>query len=262
MAMPEQPPRTGTTGINRLIASAFRVRLVSDVPERLARSPLPYRPDRVRRDRIVAIERRGVLFVHVPKNAGTTICQQLYGRQLKHHSVRYYASVAPQVLNLPSFAILREPVCRFRSAFAFARSGGSADRTISHPFNARYRAFESIDDAIDHLATARSPFDVDHIFRPQAWYLTDAQGRCRVDNLVPYEDIDYLGTIMGLDELDGLPRINGSTNSCSSAAPITLNPSQEAFIEDFYSTDLALWRDAVRFTSPTSRPCSARRATS
>ena len=250
---------TGTAGINRLIASAFRVRLVSDVPERLARSPLPYRPNAKRRERITTIQRRGVLFIHVPKNAGTSVCHQLYGTQIKHETVRYYASVAPRVLDLPSFAILRDPVCRFLSAFAYASNGGTRDRKVARPFNARYRAFETVDDAIDHLATARSPFDIDHIFRPQSWYLTDAQGDCRVENLIPYEEIDSLGAIMGLDELDALPRLNRSNTG---TAPIRLNPSQEAFIEDFYAGDYALWRGAVRVTSLKSRPCSARRATS
>lgn len=123
----------GTAGINRLIASAFRVRLVSDVPERLARSPLPYRPNAKRRERITTIQRRGVLFIHVPKNAGTSVCHQLYGTQIKHETVRYYASVAPRVLDLPSFAILRDPVCRFLSAFAYASNGGTRDRKVARP---------------------------------------------------------------------------------------------------------------------------------
>ncbi|WP_232495889.1 sulfotransferase [Novosphingobium kaempferiae] len=252
-----QPPssKSGTTGINRLIASAFGVRLVSDVPERLTRSPIPYRPNARRRARIDAIRDSGVLFIHVPKNAGTSVCHQLYGTQIKHETVRYYASVAPDVLDLPSFAILRDPVCRFRSAFAYARSGGTRDRAVARPFNARYRAFSRIDDAIDHLASARSPFDVDHIFRPQSWYLNDAQGACRVDRLVPYHEIDRLGQITGLDGLTDLPRLNRS----SAPAPLVLSPRQEAFVKDFYAEDFALWEE---ITSPASRPCSGRRATS
>ena len=251
-------PTTSKTHINRLIASAFRVRLVSDVPERMARSRIPYRPNARRRNRIAAIRDSGMLFIHVPKNAGTSVSEQLYGQQIKHETVRYYAMVAPDVLDLPSFAIVRDPVARFLSAFAYASNGGTRDRSVARPFNARYQAFEGIDDAIDHLACARSPFNIDHIFRPQSWYLTDSEGACRIDRLVPYEALDRLGQIVGLPALDDLPRLNGRTGT----APPTLSPSQNAFVKDFYAADFALWRNACLTTSRISRPCSARRATS
>lgn len=255
----QKPPRKpGTSGINRMIASAFRVHLVSDVPERLARSPLRYRPNARRRERLARIRESGVLFIHVPKNAGTSVCEKLYGAQIKHETIRYYASVAPDVLALPSFAIVRDPVSRFRSAFAYARNGGTGDRVVARPFNRRYRAFETIDDAINHLATAKSLFDLDHIFRPQNWYLTDAEGRCRVDNLVPYHEIDRLGQIVGIDHLQELPRLNSRSGE---AAP-ALTPSQEAFVKDFYARDFALWARAEQVTSRTFRPCSERRAIS
>jgi hypothetical protein len=110
------PAQSGTVGINRLIASAFGVRLVSDVPERLSRWRIPYPPSAQRRHRIAAIQESGVLFIHVPKNAGTSVCDRLYGEQIKHETVRYYAMVAPDLLDLPSFAIVRDPVARFLSA--------------------------------------------------------------------------------------------------------------------------------------------------
>ncbi|HUD31257.1 MAG TPA: sulfotransferase family 2 domain-containing protein [Novosphingobium sp.] len=255
---PEPRPVSGTSGVNRLIASLFGVRLVSDVPERLSRWRIPYPPNARRRERIAAIRACGVLFVHVPKNAGTSICEALYGRQIKHETVRYYAMVAPDVLDLPSFAVVRDPVARFLSAYRYARGGGTADRAVARPFNARYRRFSGIDDAIDHLACARSPFAVDHIFRPQSWYLTDAAGDCRVDTLVPYEALGQLGDIVDLRGLDDLPRLN----RCRSGAPPALDPSQEAFVRAFYASDFALRQKAAPFTSRTSRPCSARRATS
>ena len=249
-------PTSPKTQINRLIAAALRVRLVSDIPERLARSRIPYRLNDRRRERIAVVRSSGMLFIHVPKNAGTSVCEQLYGQQIKHETVQYYAKVAPDLLDLPSFAIMRDPIARFRSAFAYARSGGTRDRRVVPPFDALYGAFEGIDDAIDHLACARSPFDIDHIFRPQSWYLTDAEGACRIDRLVSYEALDQLGQIVGVDRLDDLPRLNG----CS-AAPPPLSPSQEAFVKDFYAADFALWRNACLTTSRISRPCSARRAT-
>ncbi|MGF7148873.1 hypothetical protein FHS96_002501 [Sphingomonas zeicaulis] len=222
-------------GYRTALAAAFGVRLVSDIPERLCR--LGVRPwvDGKRRRRIEAIRRAGVLFVHVPKNAGMSISQHLYGCQVKHRSMRYYLSVAPDLAALPSVAVVRDPVQRFLSAFAYARAGGTAHNRVATPFNARYRGFAGIDDALDHLAQARGPFDIDHIFRPQSWYLLDRQGRLAVDDLIDFEDLGRIAGI-GHHRLEmPLPRINAGAR-CDH--PLT--PRQIDRIRRFYRADIAL----------------------
>lgn len=238
--LPTSRKPSGTTGINRLIASAFRVRLVSDVPERLSRCRIPCPLDAKRHARIAAIRKARVLFVHIPKNAGTSICDRLYGQQIKHATVRYYAMVAPDLLDLPRFAIVRDPIERFWSAYRYAVAGGTCDRAVSRPFEALYRSFTGIDDAIDHLASARSHFAMDHIFRPQHWYLDAGPDARPIDCLVPYEALDRLGDLIGLDGLDDLPRLNRT----DSAPPPRLTLSQKAFLDQFYARDFALWHQA------------------
>lgn len=135
-----------------------------------------------------------MLFVHVPKNAGMSISEMLYGCQVKHASVRYYARVAPELLrDLDSIAVVRDPVDRFLSAYDYARAGGSADNRVSAPFYDIYKAFRSVDDALDHVERAASLYHVDHIFRPQTWYLADAAGAIRVRRLVRFEQVGELG---------------------------------------------------------------------
>lgn len=50
-------------------------------------------------------------------------------------------------------------------------------------------AFGGIDDALDHITHARSPYSIDHIFRPQTWYLTDTHGHIGVDRLFMLDDM-------------------------------------------------------------------------
>jgi hypothetical protein len=237
---PELERTTGTTGVNRIVASAFGVKLVSDVPERLCRHGLRPWIDGKRRRRIDRIRASRLLFIHVPKNAGTSICDRLYGAQMKHCSALYYARVAPDLLALPSFALVRDPVDRFLSAFRYARAGGTRHRTISEPFRGRYGSFRSIDDAIEHLASARSPFDVDHVFRPQSWYLLDARGRPAVDRLIPYERIGEIGRRLGREELDTLPEWNRSGETGERPTARQLD-----FLCRFYEADFALRLQAV-----------------
>src|SRR4051812_17110224 len=58
-----------------------------------------------------AMRRRNLIFVHVPRVAGTSITQALYGpRCTRHHSIRYYKTVAPGFwAQADSFAVLRDP---------------------------------------------------------------------------------------------------------------------------------------------------------
>ncbi|TCM19589.1 sulfotransferase family protein [Novosphingobium sp. PhB165] len=239
----------GTTGLNRIIASAFGVRLVSDVPERLSRFGLRPWLDAKRRQRLNRIRMSGLLFIHVPKNAGTSISDRLYGAQTKHASAIYYARAAPDLLILPSFAIVRNPVERFLSAYRYARAGGTLHRTISAPFRERYSGFRSIDDAIDHLAAARSPFDLDHVFRPQSWYLLDASGQLAVDRLIPYERIGEIGRLLRRPDLENLPQFNRCETACELPGRAQLD-----FLHQFYAHDFALRETALKAGAPLLTP--------
>lgn len=175
-----------------------------------------------------------MLFVHVPKNAGMSISEMLYGCQVKHASVRYYARVAPELLrDLDSIAVVRDPVDRFLSAYDYARAGGSADNRVSAPFHDIYKAFRSVDDALDHVERAASLYHVDHIFRPQTWYLADAAGAIRVRRLVRFEHVGELG-----GQFSGgrsVPSINRRSK------PVThLTSRQIQRIRRVYASDVAL----------------------
>ncbi|CAP55152.1 sulfotransferase family protein [Gluconacetobacter diazotrophicus] len=178
-----------------------------------------------RQERIDVIARRGILFIHVPKNAGTSVATALYGRALSHESMRLFLDVAPRLARtLPSVAILRDPVERFASAYRYARDGGSRHRNVAPPFRDRYMRFGSVDDALDHLEQARSLYHIDHIFRPQSWYITDLRDISHLPDRVP-----ELRTLR-------LPHLNESRSY-----PLTLTDRQQERIRAFYRADFALF---------------------
>ena len=72
--------------------------------------------------------RAGVAFVHVPRAAGLSISRTLYNRDIFHFSASQMRRVLPaDVLNLPRFAIVRNPWDRTVSAYHFATQGGVPD---------------------------------------------------------------------------------------------------------------------------------------
>ena len=65
-----------------------------------------------------AMRARNLIFVHVPRVAGTSIVRTLYGEGcIHHHSMRYYRALDPDFAqSAGSFALLRDPLERFASA--------------------------------------------------------------------------------------------------------------------------------------------------
>ena len=184
------------------------VKMSSDLHERLAELHIPYPPGPKRQERIRMIRHCGLLFIHIPKNAGTSISHTIYDMDIGHETIRYFHARMHDVRKYPSFAILRDPLKRFLSAYRYAQMGGSSDRRVSAGFRGRYMNFRCIDDALDHIANARSPYDIDHIFRQQKWYLTDKNGEIAVDHLFMMDDMDSVSSFMKKYTSRYIPHIN------------------------------------------------------
>ena len=229
-----------------LIHSAMRrvtgLKLVSDLHERPT-FPGIYPPlaPKLRR-RLTRIRGAGVLFIHIPKNAGMSVSSILYGEQLFHPTIRYYQRVAQDIAqDLPSFAIWRNPVERFVSAYYYARAGGAPEAPVSRAFRKSYGAFASLDDALDHVANAKSLYDVDHIFRPQFWYVADFAGRIAVDNICMIDDLDRAVASDALPGLRKIARLNRSK-------PMKMMPTaqQLARLQRLYPIDFAIFESLQR----------------
>lgn len=163
------------------------------------------------------------------------VSHALYGEQVRHASIRYYGAVAPALAkSLPTLAVFRDPIERFRSAYVYARAAGSRDNRVSEPFRSVYLTFRDVDDALDHLEAADWPYGVDHIFRPQSWYVTNGRGALAVDHLVALPDL--------ADALSALAPWAGplpDLNRTAGEKP-TLTPRQEWRLRYLYASDFAL----------------------
>ncbi|RVT94341.1 sulfotransferase family 2 domain-containing protein [Sphingomonas crocodyli] len=228
--------------VRSLRAAAHDVRLISDIPEKQCRLGRHPNLSSKRHRRLDMVRARGVLFIHVPKNAGTSISQQLYGEQIKHASVRYYRTVGGDLMDrVKSFCILRDPIDRFLSAYRYAIDAGTKDNRISPPFFSDYTGFRHVGDAIDHVAGARDMFRIDHIFRPQVWYVTTELGSIGVDHVVHY---DALGDLAAID-----PALRGADRvrlNASRDIPILLTRAQREEIMRVYARDYELIERAKR----------------
>ena len=230
-------------GLRQRLLGLAGVKMYSDLYERSSSLgpafPMPL--DFKRRRRLRAIEDAGALFIHIPKNAGMAVSQALYGQQIYHASIRYYGRFAPDlVASLPSFAIWRDPTERFLSALRFARTNGNSGNRIGIGFRAAYAHFESVDDALDHIEAAPSIFAVDHIFRPQFWYVSDRRARLAVDRILLIDELDGALADMHLPNLESVKHLNESA-----AFDFRLTDRQDHRLRRLFAIDFAI-HDSLR----------------
>ena len=203
---------------------------------------------RLFRARIPKVMRaRNVIFVHVPRVAGTSIVRALYGEGCIHHySMRYYRTVDPGFAeSAPSFAVLRDPIDRFASAFAFVRAGGTETCRLSEAFARQTENLKTVDDYLSFLEARRS-LDLDFVMRPQSWFVTDGgngsdTGAVLVKDLFLLgEDGAALADYIAPYGIGKLPWLNRAPRG-----HLFLTQSQRGRIERLYADDFALI-DSVR----------------
>lgn len=168
-------------------------------------------PDGLRR--AILVRRRspvwidaGIVFIHIPKAAGTSINQVLYGRFMGHMrvvDVRRWAPAA--VKSLPSFAITRNPWDRLVSAYRFAIRGTGVGRgiqaAIQQPKQYRIPEFDCFDTFVTEWLSRRDVAKLDYVFQPQSLFVCDKAGRVAVDHLGRIENLgptlDFVSRTIG-----------------------------------------------------------------
>jgi hypothetical protein len=184
--------------------------------------------------------RYNVLFVHIPKTAGTSIrsalrtdarrCLRLYGKHASVETfVRWYG--LKRFERLRSFCVVRDPLERFVSHYAYLKSDPSAFPEV--------RAIGSLDAYADAIAGG----DMRVIRRaervmPQHSFVS-LSGEIVVDDILHYEAIDQgfrtfcLSAGMSAPQL---PRQNRSIWAVDSASK-----QVRAFVRDYYRRDYELF---------------------
>jgi len=184
-----------------------------------------------------AMRRRRLIFVHVPRVAGMSIVRALYGEGgIRHYSMRYYAAIDPRFAAAAgSFALLRDPVDRFVSAYAFVRNSGTSASRLSDVFVTQTAHIASVDDYLCFLEE-RGPLDLDFVMRPQSWFVCGNDGAVLVKHLFLYgEDRAALGAFLKSHGIDMLPWLNRTERS-----ELRLTSRQISRIERIYAVDFAL----------------------
>jgi len=229
------PARWRTPDSKRIHHALFGVYFEEDIYERasiLAPGLMPLLGGRAAR----AMAERKLIFVHVPRVAGTSIARALYGSvPTRHHSIRYYRAVCPKLFTqVQSFALLRDPFQRFASAYTFVRAGGTATSRLSAVFAAATAHLRDVDDYLSFLE-GRDVLELDFVMRPQSWFVCDLEtGTPLVGELFVLGD-PAVSAYLRAQGVERLPWLNRAQRQ-----PLFLSTRQKARIERLYAQDFAL----------------------
>ena len=120
------------------------------------------------------IRSSGVVFIHIPRAAGVSVMRTIYrSAGIRHFTVDQFLEVAaPDLRDLPRFAIVRNPWDRAVSAYHFARQGGVAGGAqMAHLDRYRGPAFATFEAFVIQYLSTKNVWKADGVFRPQSYYL-------------------------------------------------------------------------------------------
>lgn len=220
------------------LKNALGVHLYSDVFIKMAESESLILQNIARKKAIRQMNGAKVVFIHIGKNAGTSINSILYRRNPGHFPARFYACSVPEIFHeCESFAVLRNPVERFKSAARMFLQNGTESVSIDPYFAAIAKKMKSAGDILHWVCdNYENPFDVDTTFRSQDWYVSGRNGVI-VDRLFSLEknfhELDqYVKSICGKN----IPHMNATDE-----VDLALSAAELSKLEKLYAPDFELY---------------------
>jgi hypothetical protein len=184
------------------------------------------------------MRRRNLIFLHVPRAGGTSIAHALYGEHcIQHHSARYFKTIAPEFWQgTESFAVVRDPLDRFASSYAFVRSGGTEHFRLSDVFLRQTEKIHNMDDYLSFIEE-RDVLMLDFVMRPQSWFICDLKtGQPLVKRLFLYgRDHEALSAYLSAHGVTRLPWLNKSIQM-----PLDFSARQKSRIQKIHHGDFQL----------------------
>ena len=193
------------------------------------------------------INDKRIIFVHIPKNAGSSIFDSLYNVNKDvssdHKPIEFYYMHKELNHPLKSFAVVRNPWDRFISIFFYIKrhSTNPHKNSTIQKFFTYINQFKNVNEFILKEFSSNKIFSYkSNIFWPQYKYITNNKKRIIVDHIIKFEtlneDIKELSKKLNLTI--NLPHLNKSNHNHHSTY---YTEETKEIIGKIYKTDIELF---------------------
>ena len=173
------------------------------------------------------------LFIHIPKTGGTSISSCLYERNQPHLTAAFifnlYGDLARSV---PSFAVVRNPLDRLKSAYHFLRNGGTSIIAASR-YEMRQLDFTSFADFVDGIHANPNLANRILTLATQQDFVCDQQGNVIVDHLFRMTSEGFSQRLFDWLAISQMPRLNATQYSTASVTADTRRKVEFLYAADY-----------------------------
>lgn len=183
-----------------------------------------------------------VIFIHIPKNAGRSIYKDIFDAEGRHIQLkRYYLYSPSQTLSFFKFAVVRDPVERFVSAFNGLKGSARGDGEYDAFVRKNIESFHDVSDFVDWMRASKK--NIDKVltwvhFYPQYKWINVEDANVTVDRLLRFESLstDWPKFAADMGFSPSLSFVGKGKTS-----EIKLSEGQVEFIREVYSRDCELF---------------------
>jgi chondroitin 4-sulfotransferase 11 len=121
--------------------------------------------------------KRGIIFIHIPKNGGTSITDFLYGKRAGHNTALEIQKFLGEekFSDIYSFSLSRNPYDRLLSAYNYAINGGGAQGGIRRRKEYSSLEFKSFSTFVKEWLIFQDSNELEIIFQPQFLFVCDGK---------------------------------------------------------------------------------------
>lgn len=165
---------------------------------------------------LAAFDQKKAIFVHIPKTAGLSVVESVFGAHGGHRSAAYYRKFFDNEFEQYfKFTFVRNPWDRLYSAYRFLEAGG-LNKHDKQAFEIHLAKCESFEDFVINWLDEKMIFKIIHFF-PQSYFIVDDKGKSLVDYIGRFENLqkDYRHIVQQLGLEVSLPHVNKSNRKDS-----------------------------------------------
>lgn len=188
-------------------------------------------------------KKQGCIFIHVPKAAGTSINQALYGRTLGHFSADEIRHNFTEFYDKAFvFSFVRNPWDRALSAYRFAKAGRTESMGIANSEKYKAPEFKSFESFLFDWLSKNDLNHVDFVFQPQYRFVCDRDKKIITDYIGKVENISQ--DIKEVERVTNRSLKLGQSNKTQAASRYTESYHNQDMIDmvsSLYAEDIELF---------------------